>query len=68
MNLHARILYQFPLFDIRFLIFRVEKPLNIPKLKKVMTYLFSFLFYSCFKKNKLKMSGIRQITIPFIYK
>ncbi len=42
MNLHARILHQFPLFDKRFLIFLVEKPLNIPKLKKVMTYLFSF--------------------------
>jgi hypothetical protein len=33
MNLHARILHQFPLFD-GFLIFLVDKPLNFPKLKK----------------------------------
>jgi hypothetical protein len=34
MNLHARILHQTPLFDMRFLIFLVDKPLNFPKLKK----------------------------------
>ena len=34
MNLHARNLHQFDLFDIRFLLFLVVKPLNFPKLQK----------------------------------
>jgi hypothetical protein len=36
MNLHVRNLHQFDLFDIRFLLFLVDKPLNFPKLKKIM--------------------------------
>jgi hypothetical protein len=50
MNLHARILHQFPLFDIRFLIFLVDKPLNFPKLKKKLLSSISFNFIAVLKK------------------
>ena len=50
MNLHAQILHQFPLFDIRFLICLVNKTLNFPKLKQKWLGSIRFNFIAVLKR------------------